>query len=127
MPPRIALRRLAGDYAVCRLDATAAIPPWADGPGFVSISRSEAELSVVCLAARVPAPIRQDGPWTCFAVPGPFAFDESGIVLALVAPLSQAGIGVFVVSTFDGDHLLVKHSDAAQAVQQLQAAGHRIA
>lgn len=126
MPPCLALRRLAGDYAVCRLDATAAIPPWADGEGFVSISRSDEELSVACLAARVPVAVRQDGPWTAFKLLGPFAFGETGIVLAVVEPLSQAGIGVFLVSTFDGDHLLVKNADAADAVQRLSAAGHRI-
>lgn len=126
MPLCLNLRRLAGDYAVCRLDAAAAIPPWADGAGFVSISRSDEELSVVCLAARVPAAVRQDGPWTAFKLLGPFEFGETGIVLAVVAPLSQAGIGVFVVSTFDGDHLLVKSADSAEAGQRLRAAGHRI-
>lgn len=126
MPPCLDLRRLAGDYAVCRLDGTAAIPPWADGAGFVSISRSDEELSVVCLAARVPADVRQDGPWTALQLRGPFEFGQTGIVLAVVAPLSQAGIGVFVVSTFDGDHVLVKAADAEAALQQLRAAGHRI-
>lgn len=121
------LRRLSGDYAVARLAAAARIPTWADGPGFVSISRSDDELSVTCLAARVPSAVRQDGPWACFKLAGPFAFDETGIVLAVVAPLSAAGLGVFVVSSFDGDHLLVKQADAAAAIAALTAAGHAVA
>ena len=120
------LRRLSGDYTVARLAAAAAIPAWADGPGFVSISRSDDELSVACLAARVPAAVRQDGPWTCFKLAGPFAFDETGIVLAVVAPLSAAGLGVFVVSSFDGDHVLVKQADSAAAIAALSAAGHSV-
>lgn len=121
------LRRLSGDYTVARLAAADAIPAWADGAGFVSISRSDDELSITCLAARVPAAVRQDGPWTCFKLAGPFAFDDTGIVLAVVAPLSAAGIGVFVVSSFDGDHLLVKCADSAAAMAALQAAGHTVA
>lgn len=124
--PGLVLRRLAGDYTICRLAAAEAIPPWADGSGFVSISRSDEELSIVCLGQRVPAAVRQDGPWTGFVLQGPFEFGQTGIVLAVVAPLSQAGIGVFVVSTFDGDHLLVKAADAEAAVRQLRAAGHRV-
>lgn len=101
--------------------------PGRTAPGFVSISRSEEELSIVCLAQRVPAAVRQEAPWTAFQLQGPFGFGETGIVLALVGPLSPAGIGVFVVSTFDGDHLLVRSADAASAEQQLRAAGHHIA
>ncbi|TDR44889.1 hypothetical protein DFR29_10570 [Tahibacter aquaticus] len=123
---RLALRRLPGDYAVCRLDAAAAIPAWADGDGFVSISRSAEELSVLCRSERVPAEVRQDGPWACFALLGPFAFEQSGIVLAVIRPLSEAGLGVFVVSTFDGDHVLVKAHEAVRAVELLAAAGHRL-
>jgi hypothetical protein len=121
------LRRLAGDYVVARLDAGAAIPAWADGPGFVSISRSDDELSVTCLGVRVPAAVRQDGPWSCFKLLGPFAFDETGIVLRVVAPISAAGLGVFVVSSFDGDHVLVKAADVATAIDAWRAAGHAVA
>lgn len=120
------LRRLPGDYAVARLAAADPIPAWADGPGFVSISRSDDELSITCLAPRVPGGVRQDGPWSCFKLVGPFAFDDTGIVLAVIAPISQAGLGVFLVSSFDGDHLLVKTADAAAAIDALAAAGHQV-
>lgn len=123
----LALRRLSGDYSVCRLDADAPIPAWADGGGFVSISRSAEELSVLCRSERVPADVRQDGPWACFALVGPFAFEQGGIVLAVIRPLSEAGLGVFVVSTFDGDHVMVKAHEAERAVYLLGAAGHRVA
>jgi hypothetical protein len=44
---------------------------------------------------------------------------------SLVAPLSAAGIGVFVLCTFDGEHLLVAERDIAQASALLEANGHR--
>ena len=123
---RVRLRRLDGDYTVCRMDAAASIPAWTDGPGFASISRSDEELSIVCRSERVPANIRQDGGWTCYRFLGPFAFDETGIVASVIQPLSDAEFGIFVVSTFDGDHLLLKSATIVAAEAVLAAAGHTI-
>jgi uncharacterized protein len=126
MTKNIRLRRLEGNYSVCRLEARSAIPDWADGEGFVSISRSDDELSVVCRSERVPQEITQDGGWTCYKFIGPFAFDETGIVASVILPLSENGFGIFVVSTFDGDHLLLKSESRAAAEETLLAAGHRL-
>jgi len=125
--PTVRLRPLAGAYAVSRLAADAPFPAWADGAGFVSVSRTSAELSVVCLATRVPAGVRSDDGWRCLELCGPFAFDETGIVASVVAPLSAGGLGVFVVSTFDGDHLMVKAESFDRAWALLLAAGHGVA
>ena len=120
------LRLLDGAYTVARLDALARIPDWADGPGFVSISRTDDELSVICLSDRVPADIQQDGEWACLKLLGPFAFDQSGIMMAVIRPLSQAGMGVLVVASFDTDHLLVKPAHLAAARGLLAEAGHAV-
>jgi hypothetical protein len=124
--PVVTIRPLAGEYAIARLDPGAAIPAWADGEGFVSIGRTDEELSVVCLAARVPADTRHDGEWAAFKFQGPFAFNETGILLSVIRPLSEAGIGIFAVSTFDTDYLLIKQADVVQALPLLKAAGHRL-
>jgi uncharacterized protein len=119
------LRMVAGRYAVARLAADAAIPAWADGAGFVAIARAEDELTVVCLAERVPAEVEAERDWICLRTLGPFAFDATGIVQALIAPLSANGVGVFVVCTFDGEHLLIAAKDEVLAWDLLLAAGHR--
>lgn len=122
----IALKRLEGDYGVARLAPDAPIPDWADGPGLVSITRSGDELSITCRAERIPAGVRADRDWRCWKFEGPFAFDEAGILLAVVRPLSEAGLGVYVVSSYDTDHLLLKSTAADRAEALLTAAGHRI-
>lgn len=68
-----------------------------------------------------------DGGWRALKLHGPFAFDAVGILAALLAPLAQAGIGIFAVSTFDTDYLLVKAADLPRAMATLQAAGHVLA
>lgn len=122
--PSLRLETFPEAYAVSRLGPAERIPAWADGPGFVSVSRTQDELSVVCVAERVPAGIRSDGPWTCFKLVGPFAFNETGIALAAIQPLAEIGIGIFLVSTFDTDYLLVKSENAEDAKQALASAGH---
>ncbi|MDQ6432667.1 ACT domain-containing protein [Mesorhizobium sp. LHD-90] len=120
----IRLKALSGTYAIARLDAADRIPDWADCGGFVSISRTEDELSIVCLQEHIPNGVRNDENWSCFKFEGPFAFDETGVVLSVIAPLSTNGIGIFVVSTFDGDHILIKADDVLRSLDLLEQAGH---
>jgi hypothetical protein len=123
---QITLEQDPHPYAVSRLSPDQPIPAWADGEGFVTISRSRQELSIVCRAGRVPAGIQSEQDWACWRFVGPFAFGATGIVLSVIEPLSRGGIGIFVVSTFDGDHLLVQRGDLERAIPLLTAAGHRL-
>jgi hypothetical protein len=82
-------------------------------------------VTVLCDAARIPEGVESDLGWLCLRSVGPFPFDAAGIVQSLISPLSDNGIGVFVVCTFDGEHLMIKQSDRRRAMSLLQAAGHR--
>jgi uncharacterized protein len=126
MSKSIRLQQLPGAYAIARLEPTDRFPPWADGAGFVSIARNVDELSIVCLQERIPAAVKTDRDWTAFRFVGPFAFGETGIVLSVIRPLSEGGLGVFVVSTFDGDHLLLKTTDLQRGRALLLEAGHQL-
>ncbi|WJR69534.1 ACT domain-containing protein [Neorhizobium sp. CSC1952] len=123
-PVSITLKQLAGRHAIARQPPDSPIPDWADGAGFLSISRTEDELSVVCREERVPVDVRQDRGWTCFKFQGPFAFSETGIALAVIRPLSEKGVGIFLVSTFDTDYLLIKTADVERSRLFLSEAGH---
>jgi hypothetical protein len=126
MAAKISLRQLTGEYAICKLGRKSAIPEWAEGEGFVSISRTDEELSIVCQSDRVPAEIHASRGWRCLQFVGPFAFDETGIALAVIRPLSEGNIGIFLVSTFDTDYLLIQERDAAKAKAALLGAGHAL-
>lgn len=117
----------AGEYAVCRLPVQAPLPAALfDTPGLVSVSRTEAELSVVCPAERAPADARIAGGWRWLAVRGPLEFTLTGIMAALAGELAAAGISLFALSTYDTDHILVGQDDLQRAVDALREAGHQV-
>ena len=125
MAVTVDLEVLEGEYAVCLLPADQPAPDWVRGEGFSNVSYCDDELSIVCRSDRVPSDIEHEGEWTAMKLTGSFAFDETGVVLSVVRPLSEEGLGVFVVSTFKRDYLLVKTNDLAKAKAALSAAGHR--
>lgn len=118
------LCEIPGRFGVARLDAKASIPDWFDGKGLSALVRSDDELTLVCLEDRIPQEVEAEKGWACFRSLGPFAFDEAGIVAALVSPISKAGIGVFVLCTFDGEHILCPKPDFERAKDILTAEGH---
>jgi hypothetical protein len=120
------LRLLPGRFAVCRLAADEAVPAWADGGAFSSVTRTPEELSVVCAEERAPAGAKCERGWHILQVAGPLEFALTGILAAIAAPLARAGVSVFTISTFDTDYVLVKEENRAKAVEALQAAGHNV-
>lgn len=116
----------AWELAVCRLPPDAPVPEWAMRGPFHVIARTPAELSIVCAATEVPDDARSEKGWRCFSVAGPIPFEETGVLLSIAAPLAEAGIGIFAVSTFDTDYVLVPGTRLADAVRALESAGHRV-
>lgn len=109
--------------AVCRLAPDAAVPPWVQG-AFTSVTRTDEELSVVCGDAAVPEGVQAERGWRVLKVQGPIPFEVTGVAAALVAPLAEARISVFLLATYDTDYLLLKEESFARALEVLRAAGH---
>ncbi len=74
----------------------------------------------------VPAGATAETGWRCLQVEGPLAFEMTGVLAALSAPLARAEIPIFVVSTYDTDYLLVKAVDLDSACDALRDEGHSV-
>jgi len=111
---------------VARLGAGADLPDWASSGTLLSVTATAAETSVVCGARGVPRKVRQQGPFTAFAVDGTLDFSLTGILAGLLAPLAEAQVPVFVLSTFDTDWVLVPSDRAPVAVEAWRRAGHEV-
>ena len=125
---RLAIDVQPGEYAVARLDRGAAVPDGLLAPGqhFVSVTRTGAELSVICPAGLVPDAEIVEAGWRLLSVRGPLEFTLTGIIAALASELAAAGVALFTLSTFDTDHVLVKQSDLVRAAGALRSAGHEV-
>jgi uncharacterized protein len=124
----LTLEVLAGNYAIHRLTPNSSIPDWAlNATGFSSITRTSDELSIVCESVITDMEdVRQESGWACLKLIGPFTFDLTGILSSVLNPLRDAEIGIFAISTFDTDYLLVKLEHLECAVLTLENAGHTI-
>lgn len=124
--PALTLSLLNGEYAVCRLSPGEPLPHWATEGEFWTVSRTAEELSVLCAAEQVPDAVQRQAGWAALKLQGPFPFDVTGILVSVLEPLRQADIGIFAVSTFDTDYVLVPQERLTGALSALEQAGHRV-
>ena len=89
------------------------------------IGKTDEENSLVCETGQVPANVteRDDG-WRAFRIEGVLDFSLIGILSKISAILAEAKIGIFAVSTFNTDYILVKAENFDKALSVLAAAGY---
>lgn len=94
---------------------------------FYFLSKTDDELSLVCLTEDVPAEVknREDG-WRGFYIDGVLDFSLIGILSKISGILADAKIGIFAVSTYNTDYILVKEENFQHALEVLSDAGYFI-
>ncbi|WP_249044735.1 ACT domain-containing protein [Crossiella equi] len=96
------------------------VPP--PGEEWLSIVRAPEGLTVV----RAAGP-GEDQAWVAlYSGDTAHDLDVPGMLAALLVPLRDAGVSVFVSSTFHADVVLVPEDRRADAVTALRAAGHEV-
>lgn len=116
------LKKLDYDLTVCKIASTADIDLTAD---FFFAGKTDEEISLVCLTSDVPQHTteRDDG-WKGFRIQGILDFSLIGILSKLSGILADNEIGIFAVSTYNTDYILVKSEDFYRAVDVLTEAGY---
>jgi hypothetical protein len=125
-PPQLKLIVLPERLAVCRLAAADAVPEWAKGDAFLSISRTRDELSIICEDRFVPKEVPASRDWRAFKIEGPLDLDLVGILVSVAGPLAQSGVGILPIATHDTDYVLVRDGQLAEAVKALRFVGFDI-
>lgn len=85
------------------------------------IGKTDEELSLVCLTEHVPNKCiaREDG-WKVFRIQGVLDFSLIGILASITNILAENGIGIFAVSTYNTDYVLVKEKDYDKTLKLLE-------
>ncbi|MDO4493368.1 MAG: ACT domain-containing protein [Clostridia bacterium] len=120
----LTLTVLAPAFTVCKVRDYSETDLTAE---FTFTGRTDRELSLVCPTERTPrnTTAREDG-WRGFRIEGQLDFGLTGILAGISAVLAAEKIGIFAVSTFDTDYVLVKAENLARATQALKAAGYAV-
>ena len=119
------LKKLEYDLTVCKVETISDIDM---STAFFFIGKTDEELSLVCKTEDTPEKTteRDDG-WKGFRIQGVLDFSLIGILSKLSGILAESNIGIFAVSTFNTDYILVKAENFERALSVLSAEGYTIA
>ena len=111
-------------FSICQVENYRGID--IDQP-FVFTGRTDEEKSLVCPVSMVPESTldRSDG-WKMFRICGQLDFSLIGILAELSSVFAKAEIGIFAISTYNTDYVLVKDKDYRKAIKALDRAGYRV-
>lgn len=118
------LKRIRQDFTVCTVADESEIDLTKE---FCFVGKTDEEISLVCITENVPEYTlqREDG-WRAFRIEGVLDFSLIGILAKISALLAEAEIGIFVVSTYRTDYVLVKKEQYEEALSVLAKAGYEI-
>ncbi len=94
---------------------------------FFFLEKTDEELSLVCRTEDVPehALEREDG-WKGIRIKGVLDFSLVGILSKITKILAENRIGIFAVSTYNTDYILVKSEEFDRAITVLESGGYSI-
>lgn len=120
----IEIKRIAYDFTICKVHS---IPENALKEEFCFIGKTDEELSIVCLTDKVPnETIERDDGWKAFRIEGILDFSLIGILAPIATILAENKIGIFAVSTYNTDYILVKQENYEEALSVLGDSGYTI-
>jgi len=118
------LKKLPYDLTVCKVKSTLDIN--LDNE-FYFIGKTHEEISLVCITDETPhnTTEREDG-WKGFKIQGVLDFSLIGILSKISAILAENEVGIFAVSTFNTDYILVKKENFEKSLKLLSLSGYNI-
>lgn len=118
------LKKLEYDLSVCKL---ADIRDIDLGRDFFFVGRTDEEISLVCKTEDIPEKtVERDDGWRGFRIRGVLDFSLIGILSKLSGILAENNIGIFALSTYNTDYILVKKENFDRAMDVLKDAGYTI-
>ena len=119
------LKRIDHKLTVCKVKDVSSINLDAD---FYFIGRTDEELSLVCKTEDTPQnTVERDDEWRSFRIQGVLDFSLIGILSKLSGILANHKTGIFAVSTYNTDYILVKEENYERALTVLASEGYTIA
>ena len=118
------LERIAHELTICKVADVTEINL---NGAFYFIGKTDEEISLVCRTADTPnrTTARDDG-WRGLRIQGILDFSLTGILARLSRILAEREIGIFAVSTYNTDYILVKEENFERALEALASRGYTV-
>ena len=118
------LKRIDCKLTVCKVTEVSSINLESD---FYFIGKTDEEVSLVCKTEDTPInTVERDDGWRGFRIQGVLDFSLIGILSKLSGILAENKIGIFAVSTYNTDYILVKEENFERALNVLAAEGYTV-
>ena len=118
------LKMIEHNLTVCKVRDVSDIDITAE---FFFIGKTDEELSLVCKTDDTPdETIERDDGWKGFRIQGTLDFSLIGVLSKLSGILADHKIGIFAVSTYNTDYILVKEENFDKALKVLAAEGYTV-
>ena len=118
------LKRINYKLTVCKVEEASNINMDAD---FYFIVKTDEEVSLVCRTEDTPlSTVKRDDGWRGFRIQGVLDFSLIGILSKLSGILADHKIGIFTVSTYNTDYILVKEENYERALTILASEGYTV-
>lgn len=118
------LMRIDHKLTVCKVTGMQHINMDSD---FYFIGKTDEELSLVCKTEDTPLKTKErDDGWRGFRIQGVLDFSLIGILSKLSGILAEHKIGIFAVSTYNTDYILVKEENYERALVILASEGYTV-
>lgn len=119
----VELKKINGDFVVCKVEDYSQV----NFNSFCFLGKSEEENSLVCLQEDLPNnTLEVDAGWKAFRIEGILDFSLIGILSKISTILAKHSIGIFVVSTYNTDYILVKKENYERALNVLVQEGYSL-
>lgn len=118
------IKKLNFDFSVCKVNDFSKVNLDCE---YCFIGKTDEEKSLVCITGEVPdnTTERDDG-WKAFRIQGVLDFSLIGILSKISTILAENKIGIFAISTYNTDYILVKNENFTKALTVLAEAGYKI-
>ena len=116
------LKTIEYDFSVCKVADYSQVNLAQE---YCFVGKTDEENSLVCRSSCVPNnTIERDDGWRAFRIQGVLEFSLIGILSKISCLLAENQIGIFAISTYNTDYILIKSESFNKAIQVLSDNGY---
>ena len=114
------------EYSIYRLNPKDIIDNRLIGENFISITKTDDEISIVTVSGTLKHFEKEESCWNILKINGILDFSMVGIISKISTLLAIQGISIFVISTYNTDYIMVKTDKVESTINILEQNGYVI-